>query len=133
MSVRSFIFEETYDDDLEQRAAESLAKRLTDRWNQIEEELEYKAWQQSDEYYVEREEEFLETILSDASDPEAGEAAVAAYLSSKVERSASLRLEQSTIEAQLAHIGARIMRPYEHWNEEEAYREHSENKYFERY
>lgn len=35
-----------------------------------------------------------------------------------------LRLEG--IEAQLAHFGARMMRPYEHWNEDERYMEWAE-------
>jgi len=133
MSIRSFTFEHPADDELQQSAAESLAQRLTDRWNQIDEELEHKAWQAQDEYYVEREADFLESILSDADDDEAGQAAVDAYLASKTERELSLRLEQDTIEAQLAHIGARLMRPYEHWNEDEAYMEYNENRYSERY
>lgn len=133
MSIRSFTFEHPVDDELQQLAAESLAQRLTDRWNQIDEELEYKAWQASDEYYVEREADFLESILSDADDDEAGQAAVNAYLASKTQRELSLRLEQETIEGQLEQIGARLMRPYEHWNEEEAYMEYIENRYNERY
>ena len=134
MSIRNFIFYAPSDDELKQRAAESLAQRLTDRWNQIDEELERKAWQAQDDYYVEREQDFLEDILSDADDPEAGQAAVNAYLASKVQRELSLRLEQQTIEGQLEQIGARLMRPYEHWNEDEAYVEYNENRYnYERY
>jgi len=133
MSIRSFTFEHPVDDEMQQLAAESLAQRLTDRWNQIDAELEYKAWQASDEYHVEREADFLESILSDAEDDEAGQAAVDAYLASKTQREMSLLLEQETIEGQLSQIGARLMRPYEHWNEEEAYMEYSENRYNERY
>jgi hypothetical protein len=133
MSIRNFTFEHPIDDELQQSAAESLAQRLTDRWNQIDEELEHKSWQAQDDYYAEREQDFLESILSEAEDDEAGQAAVNAYLASKAQRELSLRLEQETIEGQLAQIGARMMRPYEHWNEEEAYIEYNENRYSERY
>lgn len=34
--------------------------------------------------------------------------------------------EEDAIEAKLAELGARIMRPYEHWNEDEAYMQYSE-------
>jgi predicted phage gp36 major capsid-like protein len=127
MQYRNFSFDAVSDNELEQRAAELLANRLTNRWNEIEEELERKHYQAQDEYYVDREQDFLESILSDADDPDDGQAAVDAYLASKHQRELSLILEQQTIQDQLAAIGARIVRPYEHWNEEESYREFIEN------
>lgn len=43
----------------------------------------------------------------------------------KVQDELDLRTLQ-TIEDMLAEYGARLMRPYEHWNEEEQYREYME-------
>jgi len=46
-----------------------------------------------------------------------------------------LLLEQQTIERMLDGLGARLKRPYEHWNEEERYMEFMENRtaYMDRY
>jgi hypothetical protein len=41
-------------------------------------------------------------------------------------RSDLQQLRVEGIEAQLAHFGARMMRPYEHWNEDERYMEYAE-------
>ena len=38
-------------------------------------------------------------------------------------------LDLSMIEERLEKIGARIMRPYEHWNEEETFMAHAEGEY----
>lgn len=38
-------------------------------------------------------------------------------------------VQRNLIEQQLDALGARLARPYEHWNEEEKYVEHLENKY----
>lgn len=37
-------------------------------------------------------------------------------------------IEQSLIETQMAALGARLMRPYERWNEDERYMEYMENR-----
>ena len=40
--------------------------------------------------------------------------------------------EQGAIEATMLELGARMMRPYEHWNEDERYMEWAENRYDDR-
>lgn len=45
----------------------------------------------------------------------------------KVDRKPYMRME--VIEELLARLGARMMRPYEHWNEDERYMEYMENRY----
>lgn len=45
----------------------------------------------------------------------------------KVDRKPYIRME--VIEELLARLGARMMRPYEHWNEDERYMEYMENRY----
>lgn len=45
------------------------------------------------------------------------------------ERKAERRLEIELIEDKLERLGARMMRPYEHWNEDERYMEYMENRY----
>ena len=51
------------------------------------------------------------------------------------EREAEIRLESErlqieSVEAALLHHGARMMRPYEHWNEDEAYMQYQEEGRF---
>ena len=41
-------------------------------------------------------------------------------------------MRMEVIEGLLSDLGARMMRPYEHWNEEERYMEYMENRYDER-
>jgi hypothetical protein len=38
-------------------------------------------------------------------------------------------LKLSSIEAALGRLGVRMMRPYEHWNEDEKWMEYSENRH----
>jgi hypothetical protein len=45
------------------------------------------------------------------------------------EKQAERDLEIELIEDKLAAIGARMMRPYEHWNEDERYMEYMETRY----
>ena len=45
----------------------------------------------------------------------------------KVDRKPYIRME--VIEELLSQLGARMMRPYEHWNEDEKYMEYMENRY----
>lgn len=53
----------------------------------------------------------------------------------RVQETEKLLLEQQTIERMLYGLGARLRRPYEHWNEEERYMEFMENRtaYMDRY
>ena len=46
----------------------------------------------------------------------------------KMEKQEERRLEIELIEDKLGKIGARMMRPYEHWNEDERYMEYSERE-----
>ena len=53
----------------------------------------------------------------------------AAIYASIRERSAAKQVKLEIIEAMLEKYGARIMRPYEHWNEDERYMEYQESRY----
>jgi|SRR5215469_869370 len=44
-------------------------------------------------------------------------------------KQAEFELEIELVEDKLEAIGARMMRPYEHWNEDERYMEYMENRY----
>ena len=50
------------------------------------------------------------------------------YQDSQRKRSELRGLRLEVIEVQLAHFGARMMRPYEHWNEDEQYMAHMERE-----
>lgn len=52
---------------------------------------------------------------------EAIEAAAKAFEDARRARDEMARSQAEYIEAELAALGARMMRPYEHWNEDEAY------------
>jgi|ERR1035437_6750738 hypothetical protein len=57
------------------------------------------------------------------------DAELADYRVRESQRSDLQQLRLEGIELQLAHHGARIMRPYEHWNEDEQFMQYQESRY----
>lgn len=109
------------DSELEKITEEKMTRRepvlnsLAQQWSQLHNEDEQRAWRRQ----AIRDGEY------DAYEPE-DEAD--AYRVQQLDR---LRQEQHdaqmvTIENQLAALGARMMRPYEHWNEDERYMQYME-------
>jgi len=121
MPYQNFIFETRFSDSVRQAAAERVAAMLTARWNQINASLERRSILGNEEEYDEYEE-----FLNESEDQVALQGI--ADQDNLIKKEAAL-LELDAIEGQLASLGARIMRPYEHWNEEELLVERSENKY----
>jgi hypothetical protein len=87
---------------------------LMEEWSQISTEIEYEGFQRQADYedgnepYFETDEEYEE------------------YKSSQRTRSQRRQVKLDIIENMLAAHGARVMRPYEHWNEDERYMEYAE-------
>lgn len=121
MAYRNFVFDSEIADDVRREAAKQVATRLTRRWNEINNALERKHFTQLD-----MRDEGLDWIAEQADDEEEADRLRNQH---RVEVEAAL-LEMQAIEGQLSMLGARIMRPYEHWNEEERVMQYLENRDF---
>jgi regulator of protease activity HflC (stomatin/prohibitin superfamily) len=90
--------------------------RIAAKWSRIMSKAEYRHFTRDHDaeadYYAEMSEEEYEE---------------AQRRRKKMEEEEELELE--ALEAELARHGARMMRPYEHWNEEEKYMEYMETRY----
>jgi hypothetical protein len=125
-NTRGWTFEETGEEESENlseadqdaRDADYEKRReivdgLVGRWNQIHNQLEEEGWRMQSLARGERDYEYDED-----ENP-------AREMLRKI-RLESLRNELSAIEEALGELGARMMRPYEHWNEDEKYMEYME-------
>lgn len=56
-------------------------------------------------------------------------ATLAAFNAEATRKQAEADLEMELLQDKLAAIGARMMRPYEHWNEDEQYMQYMESRY----
>lgn len=125
-----------------EKIREELIQKLVSEWNQINNQIERRSWRDRDErmdaedFHAERiielrADAYAEAIEHGASKEEAQLAQQKAeddYNQARdlEERKPYLRME--VIEQLLADMGARMARPYEHWNEEEKYMEYMENR-----
>lgn len=99
-------------DEKTQEANEALVKELTQRWNNLNNELESRLFVKQARY-----EEGYDDFY-DEEDP-------AAETRMRARDRADL-LMRDALEQQLHDLGARMMRPYEHWNEDERLMEYME-------
>lgn len=123
MPYRSFVFDNLPEDEIRCAAMQQVATRLTQRWNEINSLLERAQFARYNGYGEE------DWIAEQADDNEQAERIHKEYVNEQRLAYDSALLELETIENQLAFLGARIMRPYEHWNEEERAVEYFENRY----
>lgn len=127
MTTRGWVFDEdcdtgdTGEGSADDEAAEiqfeirtRIVQGLVNRWNELHAQIEEKSFRDRDDdpYY-----DWLENL-----EPE--EQALA--LREKKIRDGALVAELHEIESRLSQYGARMMRPYEHWNEDEKYMEYME-------
>ena len=119
---------------------EQMSKVLTalaERWNRLERSIERRSFvdhevdeeMMEDRREFERDRAYNEALRSGKSEEEAreeGEEAADSVLSPLEEADDKDLREQRAIEATMLELGARMMRPYEHWGEEERYMEWSE-------
>jgi hypothetical protein len=139
--------DDSCDDDIFQiereKIREELIQKLVSEWNQINNQIERRSWRDRDErmdaedFHAEqinelRESAYQHAISKGASKEEAEMARQKAeddYNQARdlEERKPYLRME--VIEQLLGDCGARMARPYEHWNEDEKYMEYMENRY----
>lgn len=109
--------EEITEEEIEQRTPllDALAKRITD----MREQAERRQWAR-------------QARMEDGDDgpeydsPDEAEAAMVAETRRRNVESAIETATEDAILAEMQKLGARLMRPYEHWNEDERYMEYME-------
>jgi hypothetical protein len=118
---------------------EAMAKALATRWSQLHNEAEQRSFLRTADYkegrydydpYEDCEcEVCLVNVERDGNGAEIGGPdclARKADEQAKLDAQAERDLEVEIVEEKLAPLGARMMRPYEHWNEDEHYMEYAE-------
>lgn len=150
--MRGFVIDEDlieYDDNgeltLKSQIREEMVKKLASEWNEINRKIEMRSWASRNEsmdegdYHAEMSESCADNDEYDAvqknpnlTSPERKEIrekAIASYWENKNNKDREIYLRREVIEDLLSDLGARMMRPYEHWNEEERYMEYAESQY----
>jgi hypothetical protein len=121
---------------------QEMIEKLVTEWNHLDRKIERRSYLEDDqteeyEYHSEQVTEigleaYHQAIQAGKSKEEASQAKEDAKNQywdrlNLEENKDSMRME--VIEELLSELGARMMRPYEHWNEEERYMEYMENRY----
>lgn len=109
----NFVDEEAREKEMDRR--EKLIKPISARLDEIHTSIEQEGFTRQSRY---EDGDYDDDPYEDLEDDEREIAAAAAALQKQV-RDAQQQAEIDTLEEQLAELGARRARPYEHWNEEE--------------
>jgi hypothetical protein len=151
--MRGFVIERNDEGDMDEDGNESLRfqirqemiQKLASEWNDAHRRIEERSWRDQDELEIEDEyhaeqvrdcvsaakEEALENNpnLTNEELQEIAQKAEAIYYA-EVDKKKRIDHERlSVIEELLGELGARMMRPYEHWNEDEKYMEYMETRH----
>ena len=105
---------ESEETDIQYEIRKQIVQGLVGRWNQLHNQIEEAGWRRQQAH----EEGYYEEYDTD-------EEAAAAERARKI-RDGAMLAELDEIANRLRSYGARMMRPYEHWNEEEKYMEYME-------
>lgn len=118
--------DEAYDAEMERREpiVEELAKMISD-YRRDEEQTRFRFEAEYDEPGFHRPSVY-EIEFEDSGDHAKAAAAEALYEIRKRADEAAKEARIQALEAQLHALGARMCRPYEHWNEDEKYMEYME-------
>jgi len=149
--MRGYTFEIDldYDDDgeptLKSKIREEMVQNLASEWNVINRRIEERSWRSRDErldeddyhsemaaengYDAVSQAEEANPNLSEEEKNKIKQDAIDAYYKQVQAQENEIYLRRDVIEELLADLGARMMRPYEHWNEDERYMEYMENRY----
>jgi hypothetical protein len=144
--MRGFIIENDFDEsDIKSQIRQEMIKKLASEWNEINSRIERNSWRDEDdrsneaEYHAEMADEFADNQISLAENKnpnlthsekkEIRSKALDEYYAAKDAKDNEIYLKRDVIEELLSELGARMKRPYEHWNEEERYVEYMENRY----
>ena len=147
--MRAYVLEGEYDESGEETMKSKIRREMCDKlaseWNETHRKIEERSWRVSRE--VDDEADYLADQCADAC-YEAAEAAEAKNPAITKEELQAVRQEVETkfyaevdakkridhqrlevIEELLSDLGGRMMRPYEHWNEDEKYMEYMETRH----
>jgi len=138
--MRGYVFEietgeETAEELLLVRAKQEIVKNLASQWNQVNREIECYGWDEhsremEDDFFADQfEEQFLEEIdlleqklgrKPNREEREELRDKVSARINERQDAHINvLYAKREALEQVLRQLGARMMRPYEHWNEDE--------------
>ena len=131
--------------DYKATARREMIEKLAKEWNDINNRIERRSWRSQED--LDEESYFHQERLDDEID-EAKHLALEknpnltqeelneiesqtrnSYYEKINEEESRIFLKQAAVEELLEELGARMMQPYEHWNEEAAYMEYMENRY----
>ena len=133
------------ENDYKATARREMIEKLAKEWNDINNRVERRSWRSQEDldeenYYHQdclNEEIYEAKHLALKNNPNLTEEELDeiesqtcnSYYEKINEEESRIFLKQAAVEELLEELGARMMRPYEHWNEEEAYMEYMENRY----
>jgi len=124
---------------------EEMIGKLATEWNTINRRIEESSWRSHEDRYEEQDylaemcQEQVYEAVEEAKDKNPGitkdelrdirQAAEDKFYEEIQKKDQEIYLRRDVIEELLAELGARMARPYEHWNEMESYMEYQESKY----
>lgn len=146
---RGFIYDPETDDNgeetLKSKIRHEMIQKLASEWNEYHQKIEQASWRDEHEradeadYHACMAEDSIYQAEEDALEKNPNlskEEILAIRQKAEDDYYAEVKLQQNekhlrieVIEGLLSDLGARMMRPYEHWNEEERYMEYMENRY----
>lgn len=148
--MRSFVIEnieydENDEETLKSKIRREMCEKLASEWNEANRKIEEASWKDENEvadeadYLAEMADEsaYEATSAAEEKNPaitkeelkEIKEKALADFYAKEDARKRVNHDRLEVIEELLGKLGARMMRPYEHWNEDEKYMEYMENRY----
>lgn len=122
-----------------------MIQKLAAEWNSAHTAIEQRGWRsredryEEEDYHSERMEECVDNavyeaeqanpFLSEEEKEEIRQREEKKYRAEVELEESKIPLKRQAIEELLEQLGVRMMRPYEHWNEEERYMEYMETRY----
>lgn len=137
---------ETDENDLKAQIRKEMIDKLAAEWNCLNSQIERNSWRSREmddeysDYHAEMAEEYINGALDEEERAKGSpltpeeenvikDSAGKEYDAKLRERENEPYIRLEVIEELLGELGARMMRPYEHWNEDERYMEYMENRY----
>ena len=130
---------------LKAKIREEMIGKLAAEWNTINRRIEESSWRSRDDMYEEQDylaemsQESVYEAVEEAKDKNPGitkdelrevrQAAEDKFYEEIHKKDQEIYTRKQVIEDLLSELGARMARPYEHWNEMESYMEYQENRY----
>jgi len=143
--ISSIERDENGDLSLKGKIREEMINKLAEEWNTLNAKLERESFRSQEDldaeadYFAEMAEDFADTEIDKAikvypnlTKSEINDfrnQLIKSYMNKMGDRINEMALRMEVIEQLLSELGARMLRPYEHWNEEEKNIEYLESRY----